>query len=415
MINILVTDDNQNKLSNIRKLIDLIPEIDSFDTATNVISAKRLMSTNHYDLLILDLALPLRDGEDPLPENGINLLDDINKINRIIKPYHIIGLSEFGDFIDQFRLKFEDDLWALIKYDASSTQWEKLIKKKIEYLILSKRSLQNPKVISYEYDLAILTALRHNELEAILNLPAQWESFKLNNDATEYFKGKFIEGEKAITVIAASAPQMGMVASSVLANKLITNFRPKHLVMTGIAGGVKGVGNFGDILVTEISYDSGSGKIKSDSDNNAIFEPDYKSIELDVDIKESVLSCKTNRNYLDEIKRNWAGNKPESELNIHIGPLASGAGVIQNKKIIDEIKGHSRKLIGIDMETYGVFYTAKNCSKPRPLTVSSFKSLSDYGDQDKNDDYQKFAAYTSANYLYKFALNNMNFEDTSSI
>jgi nucleoside phosphorylase/CheY-like chemotaxis protein len=410
MIKILVVDDNQKKLSNIRNLIESIPELDEIDTATNVVNAKRLMSFISYDLLILDLCLPMRDGEDALPENGINLLEDINKTQRIIKPYHIIGLSEFDDYINQFKTSFEDDLWALVKYDVTSITWETKIKKKIEYLIESKRSLQNPKQISYQYDIAIITALRSIELESVLNLPANWESMKLDNDATEYFKGFFTSSKKKLKVVAASAPQMGMVASSVLANKIINNFRPKHLVMAGIAAGVKGVGNFGDILSAEISYDSGSGKIKSDENGDTMFEPDYRSIDSNVDVKESILACKTSRIYLDDIKKNWVGNKPTTELNIHFGPFASGAGVIQNKKIIEEIKGHSRKLIGFDMETYGVFYTAKNCSKPRPHSVSSFKSVCDFGDEEKNDDYQKYAGYTSASYIYNFALNNMDFE-----
>jgi len=300
-------------------------------------------------------------------------------------------------------------LWALVKYDLTSSNWERLLKRKIDYLIQSKRSLMNPETISYQYDLAIVAALKHTELEAVLHLPAKWETFKLPNDPTEYHKGIFEKENKKIKVLAAAAPQMGMVPASVITNKIITSFRPKHVVMVGIAGGVKGVGNFGDILITEISYDSGSGKIKSDENENSIFEPDYKSIEMDVDLREALQSCKINRKYLDEIKKNWHGNKPTEELNIHIGPLASGAGVVQNSKIIDEIKGHSRKLIGIDMETYGVFYTVKNCSKPRPLTVSSFKSLCDFGDKDKNDDYQKYSAYTSARFLYEFATNEMPF------
>jgi len=407
MIKILVTDDNQNKLANIRKLIEKIPEITDFDTATNITSAKRLLSENHYDLLVLDLSLPNRDGEDASPENGNDFLQDIARINRLIKPYHIVGLSEFDEYVSRFKSAFEEELWALVKYDANSTHWEKLLRKKIDYLIESKRSLvQN--IESYQYDIAIVTALREPELEAVLSLPANWESLKLANDATEYHKGIFSNNVKRLSVIAASAPQMGMVASSVLTNKLINSFRPRHVIMTGIAGGVKGVGNFGDILIAEISYDSGSGKIKSDQDGNVIFEPDYKSIDLDVDIKELLLSCKAERAYLDDIKRKWMGNKPEHEINLRIGPFATGAGVIQNKKIIDEIKGHSRKLIGIDMESYGVFYTAKNCSKPRPTSVMSFKSLSDFGDIDKNDDYQRYAAYTSARFAYEFALGKLD-------
>jgi len=410
MITILVVDDNTNKIKSIRSLIDKIPEIDGFDTATNITAAKKLLSEKHFDLLILDLGLPLRDGDDALPENGINFLDDINKTKRLIKPFHIIGFSAFDDYIEQFKSYFEDELWTLIKYNESSNAWEKKILNKINYLIKSKMDLQNPNNFGYQYDLGIITALRSPELDSILSLDANWLSFNIDNDSTEYHKGIFKKEDKKIKVIAASSPQMGMVAASTLTQKIIHNFRPKYIAMTGIAGGVKGIGNFGDILIADVSFDSGSGKIKTDDNGDKLFEPDFKSIDLDSDLKESFISCKANREFLNDIKAKWPVKNITTELNIHIGPFASGAGVIENKKVIEEIKGHSRKLIGIDMETYGVFYSAKNCSKPKPLAVFSLKAISDFGDKDKNDMYQHYAAFTSANFLYHFSLNKINFE-----
>jgi nucleoside phosphorylase/CheY-like chemotaxis protein len=410
MLNILIVDDNQNKIKAIRALIDKIPEVSSLETATNIISAKKILVDNHFDLLILDLGLPVRDGDDANPENGINFLDDINKSKRLIKPFHIIGLSAVDEYIDKFQRSFEDELWALIKYEESSSNWERQIINKINYLIKSKMDLQNPNNFGYQFDLAIITALRSPELDSILGLAADWESFTLDNDSTEYYKGIFTNDEKKIKVITASAPQMGMVASSSLTQKIIHNFRPKYIAMTGIAGGVKGVGNLGDILIADITFDSGSGKIKSDLEGGIKFEPDFKSIELDTDLKEMFISCKGKREFLNEIKSKWPIKDITHELNIHIGPFASGAGVVQNKKVIEEIKGHSRKLIGIDMETYGVFYASKNCSRPKPIAAFSIKSISDFGDQDKNDNFQPYAAYTSANFLHQFIVNKLEFD-----
>jgi len=411
MITILVVDDNQNKIKALRTLIEEYPEKIEIETATNIIAAKKLMLLNHYDLLILDLGLPLRDGDDPLPINGSNLLSDINRgSGKLIKPFHIIGFSAFDEYMEGFKAQFEDDLWSLVKYDEASITWQKKIATKIEYLIKSKIDLQSSNCKKFQYDLAIITALRSPELDSILSLNANWESFRLTNDSTEYFKGNFTKENTKISVIAASAPQMGMVAASVLTNKLINNFRPKFVVMTGIAGGVKGVGNFGDILISDISFDSGSGKIKTSDTGEAEFSPDFKSINLHADLKENLLSCKGSREFLNDIKSKWVAKKIDTELNIHIGPLASGASVVENRESLNSIKFHSRKLIGIDMETYGVFYTCENCSKPKPVAAMSIKSVSDYGDTEKNDDFQTYAAYTSANFLYQFALNKMDFE-----
>jgi nucleoside phosphorylase/CheY-like chemotaxis protein len=411
MIGILIVDDNQNKIKALRKITENYDNKIEVETCTNIISAKKILSSNHFDLLILDLGIPLRDGDDPLPQNGINFLDDINRgSGKLIKPFHIIGFSAFSEYIESFHSRFENELWSLIKYEEDSTIWQTKIRTKIDYLLKSKIDLQNSNIRQYQYDLAIITALRNPELESILNLEANWESFKLNNDSTEYFRGHFTKEGKKISVVASSAPQMGMVAASVLTNKLINNFRPKYLVMTGIAGGVKGIGNFGDILISDISFDYGSGKIKSSVDGSEEFCPDYRSINLNADLKENLLSCQGNRDFLNDIKKKWIANKIETELNIHIGPFASGSAVLENGNALAKIKIHNRKLIGIDMEAYGVFYTCENCSKPKPLAALSIKSVCDYGDAEKNDYYQTYAAYTSANFLYHFALNKIDFE-----
>ena len=80
--------------------------------------------------------------------------------------------------------------------------------------------------------------------------------------------------------------------------------------------------------------------------------------------------------------------------------------MIQDLTAIDEIKKHSRKLIGLDMETYAVFFAGENCSKPRP-SVFAVKSVSDFADKRKSDDFQEYAAFTSAQYIWRFALDTI--------
>jgi nucleoside phosphorylase/CheY-like chemotaxis protein len=410
MISILIVDDDSSKVKNIRRIVDKYVPNNNYDIAQDMVLGARYLSAKQYDLLILDLNLPERAGDDLKPENGIKFLDQIKNLTRLIKPFHIIGLSAFDEYINKYRSQFDDDLWALIKYDSSTNSWEKKLGTKLSYLIESKKSIQNPSNIGYNYDIAIVTALR-SELDSILELEGEWTICKnYINDATEYHTGIFQNGEKKIRVVASTAPQMGMAAASVLTMKMIHNYRPKYIAMTGIAGGLKGVGNFGDVLIADISFDSGSGKIKSDLNGDSKFEPDYKSIPLETDLKEALIACKANKSILREIKDKCQFEKPATELDLHIGPFATGAGVIENQKIIEEIKGHNRKLIGIDMETYGVFYAWKNCSKPRPIAAFSFKSLSDFADPEKNDRYQKYAAYTSARLLHYFALNKISYD-----
>ena len=56
-----------------------------------------------------------------------------------------------------------------------------------------------------------------------------------------------------------------------------------------------------------------------------------------------------------------------------------------------------RETIGLDMEAYGVVYAAQNATAPRPKALV-IKSVCDYANNEKSDQYQKFAAYTSCEF-----------------
>ena len=97
--------------------------------------------------------------------------------------------------------------------------------------------------------------------------------------------------------------------------------------------------------------------------------------------------------------------KPTTQLAIHLGPMASVPAVLSCKQEIDKIVTHGRKLQGIEMESYGMFYAACNAINPLPKIVASLKSISDFADSKKNDNYQEYASYTSAA-LLKYIIEN---------
>ena len=73
MINILIVEDNPHKLETVIKLLrdDLLINIEFIDSASDIKSAKRLLMSNFYDLLILDLVLPLEKGDDATPRKEL--------------------------------------------------------------------------------------------------------------------------------------------------------------------------------------------------------------------------------------------------------------------------------------------------------------------------------------------------------
>ena len=118
-------------------------------------------------------------------------------------------------------------------------------------------------------------------------------------------------------------------------------------------------------------------------------------LRLDASIAATLRQLSSAEIELQKIRAGWPGPKPESALAMRIGPMASGAAVIANKQLANEVKTHWRKLLGIDMETYGVFYAAQHGSEPK-ASVFSMKSVTDFADSKKSDEWREYAEYTSA-------------------
>ena len=410
MINILIVEDTKDKLDRIVKLIE--NEIDipfgNLSTAQDIKEAKILLRKNKYDLMILDLVLPL-DQDDNLatPEKGINFLNEINSHPTMHPPIHIVGLTGFSDYKDQYSEKFSQFLWHLIDYKVEESDWQEKLKQIIFHLIKARQDFLNPIHFKYDYDVAIIAALNKPELDQVLKLPANWEKINVNNDASLYFSGHFEREGKRLKVVCASAPQMGMVASATLAMKMINTFKPKYIIMTGIAAGYKDDQmDFGDILIADQSYDGTNGKIITLEDGNNGFSPNPTPIPLDADIKEKIRSYENDHALFAKIKHGFNGNKPTSELKIKVGPLVSVPYVVQNEDKFLSFKDNQRKLIGLEMESYGIFYSACNTINPKPIPIV-IKSICDFGDSKKGDNYQIYAAYTSACFMYEFALNEL--------
>ncbi|MDR1913237.1 MAG: response regulator [Clostridiales bacterium] len=409
MINILIVEDNKDKLDKIINLINDEVDISSDNVykATNIKEAKLILRKNSVDLMILDLVLPLDSDDNAIPDNGINFLDEINSHPTMHPPIHIVGLTEFAEYREHYADKFTKYLWHLVDYKAEESNWKEKLKEIIFHLIKVRKDFLNPINFKYDYDIAILAALNTPELEQVLKLQAKWVEYSVENDATIYHTGYFERENKKLKVVCASAPQMGMVASATLAMKMINRFNPKYIIMTGIAAGYKDDKvDVGDILVADQSYDGTSGKMVTLENGDTAFSPNLTPIPLDADVKEKIRNYENKHELFAKIKKGFNGNKPTSELKIKIGPIVSVPYVIQNEDKFLSFKDNQRKLIGLEMESYGIFYSAYNTINPKPIPIV-IKSVCDFGDSKKGDNYQIYAAYTSANFMYEFALNEL--------
>lgn len=95
MFRILVVEDSTDKLRNILQTLKGIEgvNIDLVEHVVDSAGAKKKLKGKHYDLLILDIAIPPRREEIVDLDGGIKLLEEIIYRDIYKVPTHIIGLT----------------------------------------------------------------------------------------------------------------------------------------------------------------------------------------------------------------------------------------------------------------------------------------------------------------------------------
>jgi nucleoside phosphorylase len=165
--------------------------------------------------------------------------------------------------------------------------------------------------------------------------------------------------------------------------------------MCGICAGVKGKVQIGDVLFADPSWDFQSGKRVS---GDASFSISPHQLDTHALIRSHVEQLRADQGALAKIAAEYDGKAPNL-TRIVIGPVASGSAVLADGTVIEEIKNSQhRELIGVEMEIYGLYAAAASSSMPQPLAFA-MKGVCDYGDSNKDDLNQHYAAYASANVL----------------
>lgn len=402
-VRVLIVDDDRQKRAKIANvLFEALGEggVQIF-TAVTVVDAARILERQMVHLLLLDLCLPMRKGGEVRRNGGLQLLHQLTKGNpRLHVPVHLIGLSAYQDVIAECAADFDREGWRVVPYDATSTEWAEILAAKLVHIAKSDSVLGR-----YDFDLAIVTALKSVELEAVLGLTGKkWREFQLDSDDTYYHETVFKSNGKSLRVVAAAAIEMGMPATACLATKMGMHFQPRYIAMAGITAGIDL--NYGDVVVAEQCWDYGSGKIKMVK-GNSIFAPAPNCIPLEAKIKEKVEHFIRERQaVIAEIQNAWTGNPVETKLAVRLGPAASGAAVVESRATIEEIKKQNRKLIGIEMEAYGIFLAARTMVGAKPVAFSA-KAVCDNGVPPKLDAHQRYAAFVSAQFIYRFFLDEI--------
>lgn len=402
MINILIVEDKpekQQEINGVLKEACAGYEDINIDSSTDVGVTKTIMGQKDIDIMILDLHLPIRFIDGPVYEGGITLINEVKASRRYQYPKYVITLSQHVNETESFKQN-TGEIHKYIIYDEQDKKWtEELL-----YFLQSILPTFKDKVLhrNYLYDLAVICALPE-EITYVKQSLSDLKQIKAPFDDFIYFEGYYLKAEKKVRVIATCSTQKGMVAASTLTTKLIYNFCPRYVVMTGIAAGVKDKTNMGDAIVAECSWDYGAGKETVDENGHKKHKNTIQQIHISPELSNMVRQLQLDAVFLNAVKNETKVKKPRNKFNIIMGPVATGAAVIADPdKVKDIIDNQVRDLVAVEMEVYGVYYAANWAISPRPQFIA-IKSVCDYADAEKNDDFHDYAAYTSVRVFEKMA------------
>lgn len=243
----------------------------------------------------------------------------------------------------------------------------------------------------YNYYAAIITVTPTEEA-GFHRMYNDWRPLKTDGDEQQYYETSFTLNGSVCKIVTARSGEMGMTAAGVLTTKMIATFRPKYVIMVGIAAGVAHKKNvdqvYGDVVVPNVVWDYSSGKFVSAKRASVTFGgvgfiPRPHFVDTDESILEAV---------------RLAMESDENECHVHIGPMACGSTVVASSEVVEkQIHSQYGDTAALDMESYAVMYAVKESPAPKPKGLV-IKSVCDYANEEKSDHYQKFAAYTSSQF-----------------
>jgi nucleoside phosphorylase len=406
MIKILIIDDTEPKISHIKSVIVNncnIPE-ENIDIATSINSGRVLLCKKDYDLLLLDLLLPLTDGEEPDGEEGPKFIDEIYTNEQINIPNQIIGLTQHDKFYSRLKERFEDKVWYLLKYEQSKNDWVTKLQNKIIHLRKNKESLQQSIYNEFTFDVAVICALQEEFVQLKLAFEKiDWTKINYDGIPFDLYKGILHTAYgNSLKIIIGCVGKTGMSATSILATTMYNVFKVNYLFMTGFCAGFESNDvTFGDIVVAESIQDYTTGKLKEDETGNLKLLKELQQIPANYELAAKIgtfISEDANIAKISTLLRKSNLLKSRDNVKAMLAPTVCGAFVIASETVMNNLKKDSRKVQSLDMEGFGLYLTSHILNK-KCLWI---KAIADFANSNKGDEFHSLCSYASAAFLYLF-------------
>lgn len=373
---ILILEDNLSKIDAIISEIKAFePEAEIF-TSTNQFDFSTQLERNLYDLIIIDLMVPMYANNEPtdLTETIIYKIRDEDCVNFNTQ---VLALTQYTEAAHKF-LDIYSSVGIQIGKYSENAEWKTLL--------FTNLRLSRP---VKKYDFVILCALQ-KEADAFMEI---FPSMTKNISILGLVCRRVEIGDYKGLIVTCS--RMGLVNAAITATKAIEYFKPNIICMSGICAGLKPDEiNIYDIIISESCYQHDIGKWGSDG-----FISELYPVHLDPDVRTCINNIITDEQECKDISLNITTSADEfADKNIDpklaFGITSSGSNVIANDDMVKQIQTTHRKLVSLDMEIYSV-YEAARMSSIKPMYFSC-KSIVDNGTPSKGDNYHRLACLFAA-------------------
>lgn len=345
---VLIIDDDEIKVRAISDAINTSARSSlitpSISVADNLSDGIRQANCIRFELVVIDLMLPYIRGSVAEASAGLELLGQIRRQGCINASSAIVCLSSFPDEISASRDKYTKYGVLIVEFDANGT-WKDSLGHKI-------RDIQSRSTAKIDLDFLIVCALeeeRQGFASTEIELIATAVVSKLNICYAR------IGGQKPLTGAILRLSQMGLIASTYEIALAMNLFRTKVLCMSGICAGFEENARLGQLIVPSPCWEYQAGKWSSNG-----FEIAPQQIPLSASTKaivDHVISQENFLRYVEEGVRSGSARPGIQSIPV-LAPFGTGSAVIANTKRLVHIKQQHRKIAGLDMEVFGLYYVA---------------------------------------------------------
>lgn len=246
-------------------------------------------------------------------------------------------------------------------------------------------------------DFAIVTALRV-EREAVRQRLDIAETIQEEGDPHTYYAGYVaIPGSaERYRVVLLMLLGMGNDEAAASTTRLVQRWRPASVLMVGIAGGVRGEVELGDVVVADFAYYYELAKLTEVGEQ---LRP--QQFFSDRQLYGRALAYEATEWKADiSVPRPGSIGAEAPQPQVHFGPIASGDKVIADRNTLPRLLDACPKMLAVAMEGAGVARGASHFSpSPRFLEI---RGISDFADAEKNDNWRDYAANSAAAFAVGF-------------